>query len=37
MTIQSQDSVQSQVLRLIPPDYDVFGGLDLADKEHGQE
>ena len=29
MTIQSQVSVQAQVLELIPRDYDVFGGLDV--------
>ena len=29
MTIQIQGSVQSQVLELIPRDYEVFGGLDV--------
>jgi hypothetical protein len=29
MTIQTQGSVQSQVLELIPRDYEVFGGFDV--------
>jgi transposase len=29
MTIQTQGSVQTQVLELIPRDYDVFAGLDV--------